>query len=183
MPSLHRFPINWQKCIEGIHLLADRQPGITPFYVSKIFFFADKQHLLDWGRPVSGDRYIAMENGPVPSGVYDIIKKNEFLADTLLDEFDNRIRKQGRRLYPRYPFQECALSRSDIQALEEALSRYSSMSFGALSHLSHQEPSWQDAWEKSGISNEMDPLLLIDETVEERDELIEEIKQKTKHTV
>lgn len=35
-----------------------------------------------YGRPVIGDIYIAMDNGPVPSRVYDIVKgKLDFFSD------------------------------------------------------------------------------------------------------
>jgi uncharacterized phage-associated protein len=175
----HRFIINWKKCIEGIHFLADRQPGITPYYIAKIFFFADKAHLIDWGRPISGDRYVAMENGPVPSGIYDLIKRNEYLADDLLDDIDSRLEKRGRAIHPRQPYQQRALSRTDAEYLHNALVRYGRMSFDALKHLSHQERSWQDAWRKPGINNEMDPLLLIEEETEGREAFVEEIKRKT----
>jgi uncharacterized phage-associated protein len=175
----HRFRVNWRKCLEGIHLLAQRQPGISMFYVAKIFYFADKAHLLDWGRPISGDRYIAMENGPVPSAIYDLIKVSGYLADDLLDEFEARIEKRGRSLFPRQPFVERALSQTDVDYLDAALRQYGHMSFGALSDLSHRERAWREAWAKAGYANEMDPFLVIDEDSADRDHLIEEIRQKT----
>ena len=178
MPTL-RFKIHWDKCLEGIHLLAARQAGITTFYVSKVFFFADKKHLLDWGRPISGDRYIAMENGPVPSNIYDLIKQNEYLADDLLDEFERRIEKRGRHLYSRVDFVARALSPTDVAYLEDARATYSQMGFGALSRLTHSEKAWEEAWDRPGISNEMDPALLIADDAENRDSLIDEIKQKS----
>lgn len=178
MPNL-RFKINWEKCLEGIHLMAERQEGITTFYVAKVFFFADKQHLLDWGRPISGDRYVAMENGPVPSNIYDLIKQKEYLADDLLDQFDARIEKRGRHLYPRRSFIARALSPTDVEYLQDALDRYSHMSFAALSQLTHREKAWEEAWVRPGLSNEMDPALLISDDAENRERLIEEIRQKS----
>jgi uncharacterized phage-associated protein len=174
-----RFIVNWQKCLEGLHLLVDRRPGITPFYIAKVFFFADKAHLLDWGRPISGDRYIAMENGPVPSAIYDLIKENEYLDDGILDAFEARVERRGRKMFPRFPFQHRALSRTDVEYLVSSLDRYGRMPFDVLKQLTHEEVSWRDAWDKPGINNEMDPLLLIEQNVEDRDSLIAEIRQKT----
>jgi uncharacterized phage-associated protein len=42
--------------------------------VFKILYFADRKHLYDWGTPITGDTYIAMEAGPVPSRAYDMLK-------------------------------------------------------------------------------------------------------------
>lgn len=40
----------------------------------KILYFADQQHLSQYGRSITGDTYIAMQFGPVPSCVDDILK-------------------------------------------------------------------------------------------------------------
>ena len=41
----------------------------------KILYFADQKHLSLYGRSITGDTYIAMEYGPVPSNVDDILKE------------------------------------------------------------------------------------------------------------
>ena len=43
---------------------------IIPF----VLLFADKKHLERYGRFITGDTYSAMENGPVPSFAYDVVK-------------------------------------------------------------------------------------------------------------
>ncbi|MBO5182684.1 MAG: SocA family protein [Paraprevotella sp.] len=40
----------------------------------KILYFADQQHLSEYGRSITGDTYIAMQFGPVPSCIDDILK-------------------------------------------------------------------------------------------------------------
>lgn len=42
--------------------------------IFKIIYIADRQHLADWGRLITGDTYIAMEAGPVSSRLYDMLK-------------------------------------------------------------------------------------------------------------
>jgi uncharacterized phage-associated protein len=64
-----RFAIDEAKALEALVLVAKAWPGITPFFVAKVFFLAEKWHLNRFGRPIIGDTYVAMQNGPVPSAV------------------------------------------------------------------------------------------------------------------
>ena len=53
-----------------------QNPVATPdiHRISKVLYFADQKHLTRYGRPIVGDTFIAMENGPVPSQTYDMVK-------------------------------------------------------------------------------------------------------------
>jgi hypothetical protein len=77
-----RFAIDETKALEALVLVAKAWPEITPFFAAKVFFLAEKWHLNRFGRPIIGDTYVAMHDGPVPSAIYDIIKGN-------LDHFGN----------------------------------------------------------------------------------------------
>lgn len=43
--------------------------------VFKVMYFADRKHIAEYGRTILGDTYVAMKNGPVPSKIYDCVKK------------------------------------------------------------------------------------------------------------
>ncbi|MEQ1715723.1 MAG: Panacea domain-containing protein, partial [Hyphomicrobium sp.] len=86
-----RFRINWAKVVEAIDFVATLKPGVTQYYIGKILFFADREHLLDYGRPITGDRYVAMEHGPVPSAIRDILKADSDGPDDLLAHLHNRV--------------------------------------------------------------------------------------------
>jgi uncharacterized phage-associated protein len=176
-----KFSIDWQKAIEGVHYLVSINPGITPYYIAKVFFYADKQHMIDWGRSICGDHYVAMEHGPVPSGIYNLVRSDMFLDDDIVAEFERRVQVQGRRLTIAQEFQPTALSKTDIEYLKNAEGVYAHMTFGALRDLVHKEPSWREAWEscQSGSSAVMDMTAMIDEDIPNRAELIEEIHNKT----
>lgn len=52
----------------------------------KILYFADQEHIKIYGRPITGDKYIAMKYGPVPSFLYDILKDiNQSAYHTLFE--------------------------------------------------------------------------------------------------
>mgnify|MGYP005835943597 CR=1 FL=1 len=41
----------------------------------KLLHLLDREALLRWGRPVTTDRYVSMDNGPVVSRIYDLIRE------------------------------------------------------------------------------------------------------------
>lgn len=157
-----RFKINYEKCIQGMQFLASKKPGITQYYVGKVFFFADREHLLDWGRPISGDRYVAMEHGPVPSGIYNLVKNDSGMPDELLDLMRDRIlfESEHNKIHlfandEKLDFS--ALSGSDMEYLADSLTTYGNMSFGKLREISHRDAAYEAAWRNAGMNNEMNP--------------------------
>lgn len=159
-----RFRINCDRCIQGMQYIACNIPGVTLYHTGKVFYFADRVHLIDWGRPISGDRYVAMDHGPVPSIIYNITTKASEQPDEISDAMAARLRmvRDGNkiRLYstvrsPDLP----ALAESDREYLYDSLSKYGNMSFGALRELSHQDEAYANAWNRSdGRNNEMNPM-------------------------
>jgi uncharacterized phage-associated protein len=146
-------------------LVAQRWPGITPFFLAKVLFFADRDHLRSYGRPVTGDSYIAMADGPVPSRVYDMVKDNlDFFGDP--EAIVAAIQINRNNVYPsvsarREPNLDL-LSETDVAALEEAVRFCREKSFAELSSLTHQEPAWFQA----AANGVMDPELLVPEDIE-----------------
>ena len=173
------FRLNWDKALEAIVWLAHRQPNIDFFHISKVLYYADKAHLLRYGRPVTGDVYIAMAHGPVPSGVYDLLKRDPFLPDELLTELDAALEIEPPHVRARRAASEEALSGSDIEMLEQAWTRYAGLPFGELSRLSHEERAYVEA----SPNGAMDVELLVEEKDPGRDDLVREIREKAAYGV
>jgi hypothetical protein len=74
------FELNREKIRETLLYIAARVKNPTLHTVFKIMYFADKLHLSNYGRFITGDTYYAMEYGPVPSAAYDMTKDAEFHA-------------------------------------------------------------------------------------------------------
>lgn len=177
-----RFQVNWEKALEALVWLSETRPGITFYYVAKVFFYADKMHLQKYGRPVLGDRYVAMEHGPVPSMVYNILKKEDFLDPDILDAAASSINISHDTHPAVHNKREPALdyfSETDLQCLEEAVKKYADMPISQLRRLTHQERAYVEAQ----LNGEMDYSLMIDEDVPDRDELIEEIQETAAYVV
>lgn len=156
-----RFKLNNQKCVQGIQLLAAHNPGITQYYIGKVFFFADRKHLKDWGRPISGDRYVAMEHGPVPSHIYDLVKSGSGEPDEIEDDLYRRIItvRDGNKIcvFAKNNAPEIdALSKTDKDYLVWSLEKYKGKSFTYIKNESHEDPAYEAAWSLPGLNNEMD---------------------------
>lgn len=154
-----RFTVSWDKAVEAIDFIASRKPGVTQYYIGKILFFADREHLLDYGRPITGDRYVAMEHGPVPSAIRDILKADSDAPDEILNNLHDRvvIEQDGNRqkVFSKGPNTHTKLSGSDKEYLAAAVDQYGSMSFAELKRISHEDLAYTDAWNKLGNANEM----------------------------
>lgn len=106
----------------------------------KILYFADQRHLSLYGRSITGDTYIAMQYGPVPSNVDDILKAvrgDSFFSgyvDGLKDKlsFENRYIVKG---LAKPDMDE--LSDSDVECLNYAIEMCRNKSFAQLTDLSH----------------------------------------------
>ena len=48
--------------------------AIDYFHLFKILYFADREHYAVYGRRIINDTFCALQNGPVPSFLYDAIK-------------------------------------------------------------------------------------------------------------
>jgi hypothetical protein len=40
----------------------------------KLLYLADREGLIRWGRPITTDRFVSMDDGPVVSRIYDLIR-------------------------------------------------------------------------------------------------------------
>jgi uncharacterized phage-associated protein len=105
----------------------------------KVVYFADKAHLSRYGRLIAGDRYVAMRHGPVPSGLYDIIKAVR--GDGAPLAFGTQAKEafaiEGNSINPIRRPDLSVLSESDKECLDQAIREYGHKSFDELKRLSH----------------------------------------------
>lgn len=115
--------------------------------IFKILYFSDREHLSKYGRAISGDFYIAMPDGPVPSKLYDILKsvrgdgyfpdKGKFSQFFEIPQWDIVQPKRNANLK--------ALSGTDKRILDEVLEKYGDLSWDEIREKSHDY-----AWNKTG---------------------------------
>jgi uncharacterized phage-associated protein len=114
-----------------------------------LLYFADKEHLVTYGRPVTGDRYIRMEMGPVPSNGYALMKREERALPEHQSLFDERLEIRDSVVAAKGNADIRHLSETDLEILDSVVARYGALTATALSSLSQSEVAWQRA-ERNG---------------------------------
>ena len=127
------------KIVQAIAYLAEKVNNLTDVKAYKLLWLADRQHLGEYGRTISGDVYYAMERGPVPSHVKLIVNRKErselfwkfFALNSkelaLINHFDS------------YDY----LSETDKKSLDTIISAYGDKSEDELVDISHKSPEWK----------------------------------------
>jgi uncharacterized phage-associated protein len=165
-----RFNFSEAKALEAVVFVAQKWKGITPFFLAKVMFFADRDHLRKYGRPITGDTYFAMGDGPVPSRIYDMVKDRLDLfgdPEAIVSGICIDKNAKYRRVYALRDPDLDVFSETDVAELDAAIEFCRKRSFPTLSNLTHQEPAWREASENGAMNLE----LLVDK--DQREEVRE----------
>jgi uncharacterized phage-associated protein len=156
-----KFNANGEKVVNMIAYFAGRCADATKMKISKLMYFADKVHLNRFGRPISGDTYIRMKFGPVPSMGLNLMRHTAYY-ENVSELFDELIEVKGNEVRPLEEFNGKIFSRSDISVMNDVIEEFGNVHALRLSDLSHDE----SAWKKAEMNRKIDFELLFDETPE-----------------
>ncbi len=159
-----RFRFEQRKALAAIELLSEKgMQDLTKGKIAKLLFFADKRHLVQHGRPITGDWYAALPHGPIPSNIDNLLDAFEAAnsqyegVDCMLQMFELDRRYEYPRLKKRPIVKPQSmvdlLSESDVQVLEECIRQLGGLTFSELRAISHDQPAYVNAWQKRGTSD------------------------------
>lgn len=138
-----RFHFMPEKFASAVAFLALKCPSPTKLKICKLLFYADKEHLVKYGRPITGDRYYKLEYGPVPTRGLDMLRGNAGEAEiALLEKYVSVV---GNSIFPKRAADKTVFSKSDLEVMEEVCKRYGDLSATDLGRRSHKEASWIQA--------------------------------------
>lgn len=154
------------KALNALLYVANRVQRKDFHKIFKIIYFADRQHLADWGKPITGDTYIAMEAGPVPSRMYDmmkIVRGDSYLPDTEgLSKFF--VIENWMYVKPLVDADLNKLSRNEQEALDDSIAKYSALSYDEIKEKSHDVAwrstardfsiKWEDIAREAGLGSD-----------------------------
>lgn len=151
MENKIKFEINYRKTIAAILYVISKMSGkINKYNLMKVMFCADKYHLNSYARPITGDVYIKMQYGTVPSAILNMIdgKDSDYYLNELkmdnypfrieIGEKNSKIKLVKSEILPNMDL----LSESDIEALDEAIKEYGTLSFDEVKEKNHKEKCW-----------------------------------------
>jgi len=139
------FNYNYKKAVQVLNHYALKQGGsINKMKALKLIYLADRYHLRKYGRLITNDTYFAMEYGPVPSAVKDIVERSIGLG-----KIESKYSKKYIAQVGKYQFRskesvdDSVFSQSDIEALGIIWEKYGHYDQFELAELTHKYPEWK----------------------------------------
>ncbi len=121
----------------------------------KILYFADNEHLSRWGRSITGDSYVKMDFGPVPTCIYDLIKAvrgDSYFASQVDDIRKNLFHIINNKdiVATSKPCMDY-LSETDVEILDKYIRQLKPMDFHEVTQASHGY-AWTNTLQNGEIS-------------------------------
>ncbi|MGE3856753.1 MAG: Panacea domain-containing protein [Dehalococcoidia bacterium] len=169
-----KFVFNERKTAQAAALLLREAGGSMPYIkLMKLLYLADRQSLIETGYPITGDRLLSMDRGPVLSRVLDFITWGRFDAGapwpqyvTPRDGYDVRAAGQA---------ETDELSEYEMDVLREVTAKFGHFDRWRLVDLTHELPEWVNP---SGSAIEIDVGVILRDAGRS-DEEIAEIASQT----
>lgn len=161
-----------EQALELVLYVAKRLPHPSFHSISKVLYFADREHLSRYGSLMTGDTYVAMRHGPVPTSIYNMLKaaagrREPFVPIEWFDLVAGALAVEGtyRVRAMRDPNLQM-ISVAQRACLDASIKQNGRLGFERLARKSHD-----DAW-KSADQNEFIELTAIAKTLPNAKEVL-----------
>jgi uncharacterized phage-associated protein len=116
----------------------------------KLFYFFDFMHVKNYGSPVTFDRYVKMEHGPIPSTILNLVNAVDSDLDSAELSDTIRIEKSDEstihRILPTRQFSDYDrgyFSETELEILEKVCARFGNKTTKFVEDASHKEAPWR----------------------------------------
>jgi uncharacterized phage-associated protein len=121
----------------------------------KILYFADNEHLSKYGRSITGDSYIRMDFGPVPTCVYDLFKavRGDSYFASQVDDIRQHLFHfvNNKDIVSSHEPDMDYLSKTDVDMLNKYITQLKDQDFNTVSDASHGY-AWSNTRQNGEIS-------------------------------
>ena len=160
---------NEHKTINTVLYIVEKLKRKDFHKIFKILYFSDREHLNIYGRTITGDSYIAMADGPVPSNLYDIFKSvrgdGYYKDDGKFGQFFSVIEWDLIKSNAKPNLNE--LSKTDLTCIDNSLEKYGNMSWDEIREKSHDY-----AWRSTSQNRTIDFENIVREAGGEEDYIL-----------
>ena len=141
-----KFKFNERKAVQVAgRLIAQSGGEMNYMALIKLLYLIDREALLRFGSPITGDDVVAMKRGPVLSRIFDLVsQKKQHLPRSA---WHNVIPRPAPYVYTvRYSGvpEAGALSEAELSLIDEIYARHRLLSEDDLVELTHELPEWSD---------------------------------------
>lgn len=139
----NQFIFNKEKSLNAILYIAQILKRRDFHKIFKILYFSDREYLARFGMSITGDCYIAMEAGPVPSKIYDIFKivrGDSYMKDEELNDYFSV--SNWMYIVPKREADLKKLSPNEKSVIDECVKIYGGLSYHEIKEKSH-DMAWR----------------------------------------
>ena len=138
-----------QKLTEIVLYILNKTNGLDYYHVFKVIYFANAAHLSKCGLRITTDDFCALQDGPVPSILYDSIKNGLYCDKELENMLNQVINKGNDDAYYMWSSKRNAnldyLSKSEIEELDKSINENAYLPYNMLKEKSHGN-EWNRAY-------------------------------------
>ncbi len=151
-----------------LYILNAFPDGLDYIKIFKILYFAQRQHLVLYGRTIIDDTFQARQKGPVSGFVrkgLKLIENSEELSDDFkLFGTGINVRKgnQCQIITSSESADTDELSISEIKCLDKYINDFKSMKSEDVSRISHDDKAWQKAFDRSKIDPQLRFMTILE---------------------
>ena len=156
---MEQFVFDIQKTIAAVAFLLRKQgEELDMFLALKMLYLAEKEALIRWGKPITGDSFVSLPKGPVLSGVYNLFKGEAPSGDQ--NQWNRYFTERvNHKIHLKQDANIDLLSEREMEVLEIARQKINEMAPWEVSRWLHETcPEWQDP---HGGSQPIDPEIIL----------------------
>ena len=149
-----------EKAVESLLYVASRLDVRDKHKIFKVLYFADREHLAKYGRPITCDTYKRKDYGPAPSSIHrmvnDVSRGGDFRYTNTYGKACSSAQAfsvSGYMLNPLRAADMRMLSKSDADELDASIAAYGKLSFNDITEKSHGM-AWLDTAPNNPIAME-----------------------------
>lgn len=172
-------PYDVERNVQACAVLLKAEPSrrVSRLRLMKLLYIADREMVQKRGRSITGDRFCAMEHGPVLSNTYDLIK-----GESQNSAWVACLSNAGRDIILKNDPGVGKLTRLEVQKLHEVSERYFHLDDYGIALITHDFTEWRKNNPGPGRSKPIpvDDLLEAVGMLEHKDSILEAARCESK---